>query len=93
MEVEDPMQWRHLDAGTRADTNWTWVARDGVSDAPEMVSLLGPGAGHAYVSGEASRVLFWRNALHRLGLDSSAITHKAYWGAGGANATHGEPLV
>jgi NADPH-dependent ferric siderophore reductase len=44
------------------------------------------------VSGEAALVLAWRDRLERLGIDASAITHKAYWGTGRANATHGEPL-
>jgi NADPH-dependent ferric siderophore reductase len=91
-EVEDPTQWRDLDFGTRADTKWMWVSREAVSDAPAEITIPRSGVGHAYVSGEASRVLLWRNELQRLGLAPSAVTYKAYWGAGGANATHGEPL-
>jgi NADPH-dependent ferric siderophore reductase len=34
----------------------------------------------------------WREQLELAGFDPSAISHKAYWGTGRANATHGEPL-
>jgi hypothetical protein len=34
----------------------------------------------------------WLSDLERLGMVASSITHKAYWGIGRANATHGEPL-
>jgi NADPH-dependent ferric siderophore reductase len=59
----------------------------------EVLALPTTGQGHAYDSGEAARVLAWRAALERLGMDESAVMHKTYWGTGRANATHGEPLT
>jgi NADPH-dependent ferric siderophore reductase len=93
VEVDDPTEWQHLGAEGRAETRWRWLARSSSLDGAAVVRLPPAGAGHAYVSGEATRVQVWRNELELLGLDSSAITHKAYWGTGRANATHGEPLV
>jgi NADPH-dependent ferric siderophore reductase len=56
------------------------------------LTLPASGGGHAYVSGQAERVRYWRSRLEAQGPEPSAISHKAYWGAGRANATHGEPL-
>jgi NADPH-dependent ferric siderophore reductase len=93
VEVEDEAEWQHLGVGTRAATKWTWLSRGAWKDESTGVELPEVGTGHAYVSGEAGRVQVWLNELGRLGLDAPAITHKAYWGIGRANATHGEPLV
>jgi NADPH-dependent ferric siderophore reductase len=93
VEVDDPADWQHhLGPGARPATRWTWLARAS-GHAGEILALPSNGIGHAYVTGEAGRVLAWRDQLRRLGLEESAISHKAYWGTGRANATHGEPLV
>jgi NADPH-dependent ferric siderophore reductase len=74
-----------------ATTEWAWLPR---SSAPDdgVLALPSSGDGHACVSGQAERVRHWRSRLESMGFDPSAISHKAYWGAGRANATHGEPL-
>jgi NADPH-dependent ferric siderophore reductase len=91
VEVDTAEAWSHLGAEARADTEWAWLPR---SSAPDdgVLALPSSGDGHAYVSGQAERVRHWRSRLESMGLDPSAISHKAYWGAGRANATHGEPL-
>src|SRR5262249_31659705 len=91
VEGGDADAWAHLGAGQRPHTGGAWLSRTppGGERGP---SLPASGRGHAYVSGQAERVRYWRGHLESLGLDPSAITHKAYWGAGRANATHGEPL-
>jgi NADPH-dependent ferric siderophore reductase len=91
VEVDNADAWSHVGAGQRADTEWTWLSRT-PSRGDHGPTLPASGGGHAYVSGQAERVRYWRTHLESLGLDPSAITHKAYWGAGRANATHGEPL-
>lgn len=93
VEVDDDTEWQHLGAVARAATHWTWLTRGTLGDTAGVVELPSDGTGHAYVSGEASRVRAWRGELEQLGLAASAITHKAYWGAGRVNATHGEPLA
>ena len=92
VDVDDPSEWESLEARGRPDTCWTWLPR-ATAEADTQIALPTAGAGHAYVSGEASRVLMWRDELERLGMDPSAVTSKAYWGRGRANATHGEPLA
>jgi len=47
---------------------------------------------HAYLAGEASEMLWWRDLLVELGLSAQQISAKAYWGGSKANATHGEPI-
>jgi NADPH-dependent ferric siderophore reductase len=59
----------------------------------QVLTLPTVGSGHAYVSGEAGLVSAWRAEFEHLGIDPSSITHKAYWGTGRVNATHGEPLA
>jgi len=93
VEVDDADRWQSLGPRDRSQTQWTWLPRVPSRDLRSVMSLPRTGNGHAYVSGEASRVLDWRAELERLGLDRSAISHKAYWGTGRANATHGEPLT
>jgi NADPH-dependent ferric siderophore reductase len=92
VEIDDLPQWQHLGAGARAATEWTWLPRGFYCDDRAVVALPDSGTVHGYVSGEADRVRYWRTHLESLGVDPLAITHKAYWGAGRANATHGEPL-
>lgn len=93
VEVDTAADWQTLGPGSRPSTQWTWIERT----SPEVAAdALGPppkDSCHAYVTGEAIRVLDWRNRLKQWGLDESAISHKAYWGTGRANAAHGEPLV
>jgi NADPH-dependent ferric siderophore reductase len=93
VEIDDEAAWQHLGDPLRAATEWIWLRREALGDSESIVELPRAGTGHAYVSGEANRVQAWRRELERLGLDPSSITYKAYWGAGRANATHGEPLV
>jgi NADPH-dependent ferric siderophore reductase len=92
IEVDDVSEWTSLGAAGRPDTSWTWLPRRKAATTVPELALPMAGDGHAYVSGEAALVLAWRDRLERLGIDASAITHKAYWGTGRANATHGEPL-
>jgi len=54
-------------------------------------AALPPGAGHAYLAGEAGQVLALREALAARGLPADQVSPKAYWGLGRANAAHGEP--
>jgi NADPH-dependent ferric siderophore reductase len=93
LEVDDPDEWQSLPAPSGPATEWVWLARGSQWHETDVLALPNTGQGHAYVSGEAARVLAWRAALEHLGMDDSAVTHKAYWGAGRANATHGEPLA
>jgi NADPH-dependent ferric siderophore reductase len=91
VEVDAPRDWNELSAGARPATQWTWLPRASSWDVGDVLALPA-GDGHAYLSGEATRVLAWRSEVERLGLDSAAVSQKAYWGLGRANATHGEPL-
>jgi NADPH-dependent ferric siderophore reductase len=93
VEVDDPDEWHGLGVDGRCSTEWTWLTRGRSQGVSDVVLRSGAGTGHAYVSGEAQQVLAWRDQLERGGLDPSAISHKAYWGVGRANATHGEPLI
>ena len=52
---------------------------------------LPPGPGHAFLFGEFHVVRALRALLADRGLAETAISHKAYWRAGRANADHGEP--
>jgi NADPH-dependent ferric siderophore reductase len=52
---------------------------------------LPPDQGHAYLFGEFSVVRVVRNALVDRGLPENAISLKAFWRMGRANAEHGEP--
>lgn len=94
VEVGDPEEWSRLQVDERPATRWTWLDRRSRRNGAEIenVALPSVGIGQAYVSGEADLVCVWRDALELGGLDASAIAHKAYWGIGRANATHGEPL-
>jgi NADPH-dependent ferric siderophore reductase len=46
---------------------------------------------HAYLAGERRQVASWRAVLVGAGVAADAISGKAYWSAGRANAGHGEP--
>jgi NADPH-dependent ferric siderophore reductase len=92
VEVDHPADWQQLSLTNRSATQWIWLPRDAKADVIRSLNMPGLGRGAAYISGEASRVHAWRTALERYGFDSSLVSHKAYWGLGRANATHGEPL-
>jgi NADPH-dependent ferric siderophore reductase len=93
VEVDIPTEWQSLGPGSRPATQWTWIERASLRRSTNVLAAPLPvGIGHAYVTGEASRVFGWRNRLQQMGFDESDISHKAYWGVGRANATHGEPL-
>lgn len=96
IEVPGPDDEQDLLAPAR--TRLSWLHRLGrpagdpallTAEAAEVE--LGPGAGHAYVFGEASVVLRVREILAERGLSQDQISPKAYWGMGRANAGHGEP--
>jgi len=96
MELPGPADEREL--VTAADTELTWLPRDG-APAGEPARLVAavtaagrpPGRGHAYLAGEARVVLALREALAARGMAAGQISAKAYWGRGRANAEHGEP--
>jgi NADPH-dependent ferric siderophore reductase len=93
IEVDDPDEWESLRPRGDAVRECIWLERGSRRPEAEVLAMPTTGQGHAYISGEAARVLAWRAALKHLGMDESAVTHKAYWGTGRANATHGEPLA
>jgi NADPH-dependent ferric siderophore reductase len=93
VEVDELSDWQHLESHRPPGTQWTWLRRSDPQDPAAVFTPPPTGIGHAYVTGEARRVLLWRQELEQLGMDASAISHKAYWGTGRANATHGEPLA
>lgn len=93
VDVDDPQDWRSFGADARPATRWTWLPRHSPLNAAAVLAPPPGGVGHAYISGEARRVLAWREQLELLTLEPSAISHKAYWGVGRANATHGEPVA
>jgi len=96
IEVPGPADEQELLAPAR--TRVSWLHRLGrpagdrallTAEAAEVE--LPPGAGHAYVLGEARVVLAVREVLAARGLPPGQISAKAYWGRGRANAGHGEP--
>jgi len=96
--LELPGPGGEQDVVTEADTEVTWLYRDGrpagepgaLVEAAAAVTLP-PGRGHAYLAGEATVVLRLRETLAERGLAPEQISPKAYWGRGRANASHGEP--
>ena len=95
-EVPGPGDEQELAAA--ADVEVAWVHADGRPPGdPEALAgalaamPLPPGAGHAYLAGEARLVLALREALAARGLPGDQVSPKAYWGLGRANAAHGEP--
>jgi NADPH-dependent ferric siderophore reductase len=93
VEVDDLREWQSMCPAGPPATEWIWLVRGSFQTETGLLALPAVGNGHAYISGEAGRVRAWCGELQCLGMDSSAITHKAYWGTGRANATHGEPLL
>jgi len=82
--IEFDAIWHHRDGRAPGDSQTLVAAARGMP--------LPDGPGHAYVFGEASLVSAVRDVLISRGLTQEQISAKAYWGAGRANASHGEPL-
>jgi NADPH-dependent ferric siderophore reductase len=81
------------------DVSVTWIERgDAEPGEPQRLTAaagkveLPDGSGHAYVSGEMKVVREVAQVLASRGLAGPAVSAKAYWRRGGANAPHGEPL-
>jgi NADPH-dependent ferric siderophore reductase len=80
------------------DVTLQWLHR-GARDPGEPDALAGeltrvplpPGRGQAYLLGEGRVVRRLRDVLAERGMPADQIAHKAYWGRGKANASHGEP--
>jgi NADPH-dependent ferric siderophore reductase len=96
LEVPGPEDQQDLATG--ADTQVLWLHRQGRPAGEESALVdaltsvpLPPGAGHAYLAGEARLVLALREVLAARGMPDSQVSPKAYWGLGRANASHGEP--
>jgi NADPH-dependent ferric siderophore reductase len=96
LEVPGPGDEQALAAG--AEVRVIWLHRDGrpAGDPSALARAvaevpLPPGAGHAYLAGEARLVLALREAVAARGLPPDRVSPKAYWGLGRANAAHGEP--
>ncbi len=96
LEVPGPGDEQVLAAG--AGVRVIWLHRDGrpAGDPSALARAvaevpLPPGAGHAYLAGEARLVLALREAVAARGLPPDRVSPKAYWGRGRANAAHGEP--
>jgi len=96
IEVPEPGDEQELLAPAR--TRLSWLHRlGGRAGDPALLAAeaaqveLPPGAGHAYVFGEAAVVLRLREILGTRGLPPEQVSAKAYWGRGRANAGHGEP--
>ncbi len=96
LEVPGPDDEQDLVAAARARVSWLHRIGRQPGDPAALVAEaaeveLPPGAGHAYLLGEASVVLRLREVLARRGLPEAQMSPKAYWGRGRANAGHGEP--
>ena len=96
LEVPEPDDEQELLAPARARVSWlhrlTGRAGEPAALTAEAAEVeLPPGAGHAYLLGEASVVLRLREVLAGRGLPDAQMSPKAYWGRGRANAGHGEP--
>jgi NADPH-dependent ferric siderophore reductase len=96
LEVPGPADEQGLTAA--ADVEVAWLHQNGrpPGDPSALAGALAeaslpPGAGHAYLAGEARQVLALREALAARGLAEEQVSPKAYWGLGRANASHGEP--
>ncbi len=63
----------------------------GLLEALGALELPG-GAGHAYLFGEFGVIRSLGAALAERGMAREAVSSKAYWRAGRANADHGEPV-
>jgi NADPH-dependent ferric siderophore reductase len=96
--LEVPGAADEQDLVTEADATVAWLHAGGrpPGDPSALAAALAeaalpPGAGHAYLAGEAAQVLALRGALAARGLADGQVSPKAYWGLGRANASHGEP--
>ena len=96
--LEVPGPGDEQDLAAAADLEVAWLYRNGrpPGDPSALAgavaeAALPPGAGHAYLAGEAGQVLALREALAARGLPADQVSPKAYWGLGRANAAHGEP--
>jgi len=96
--LEVPGPGDEQDLAAAADVEVAWLYRNGrpPGDPSALAgaaaeAALPPGAGHAYLAGEAGQVLALREALAARGLPADQVSPKAYWGLGRANAAHGEP--
>lgn len=96
IEVPEPADEQDVPANARTRVSWlhrlSRPAGDATALAAEAAEVeLPPGAGHAYLLGEASVVLRMREVLAARGVPPDQLSPKAYWGRGRANAGHGEP--
>jgi NADPH-dependent ferric siderophore reductase len=90
----------HQPLDARADVFISWCNRDGgapggseqVLAALDHLATFPRGRGHAYLSTEFAVVRAVSAWLRAHGFEADAISPKAYWRAGAANAAHGEPL-
>jgi NADPH-dependent ferric siderophore reductase len=81
----------------QVELDWTWLYRDGTpAGTSELLCNAAAGLARpdrltrAYVFAEVGVVAAVSELLSRAGFD--AISAKAYWGRGKANASHGEPV-
>jgi NADPH-dependent ferric siderophore reductase len=96
-ETEGPDEHQQLDP--TAELRLMRCDRAGIAAAGEPALLteavrtldLPPGAGHAYLSTEATVVRGLRTVLGERGMAPDAVSPKAYWRRGRANAAYGEP--
>ncbi|MGH9044827.1 MAG: siderophore-interacting protein [Acidimicrobiales bacterium] len=75
---------------------WIWDEGAPPARAARLLEALSgvelpQGPGHAYVGGEHKVVAALREVLIDKGMQSEAISHKAYWRFGRENASNGEP--
>ena len=96
VEVPGPQDEQELDSPARLRVSWLHslgrAPGDPAALAAEAAEVeLPAGNGHAYIFGEAKLVLRVREILGARGLRPDQISAKSYWGAGKANANHGEP--
>ncbi|MFI5046240.1 MAG: siderophore-interacting protein [Acidimicrobiia bacterium] len=97
VEVADAREEQPVDAV--ADATISWVHRGGVEPGlPDLLvgavgaTVLPDGPGHAYLAAEMGVVAALRAELASRGLSPDAMSPKAYWRRGTANAAHGEPM-
>jgi NADPH-dependent ferric siderophore reductase len=96
LEVPGPADEQDLAAAADVEVAWLHTGGRPPGDPSALVGALAevtlsPGAGHAYLAGEARQVLAMREALAGRGMPADRVSPKAYWGLGRANAAHGEP--
>jgi NADPH-dependent ferric siderophore reductase len=96
LEVPGPADEQHLAAAAAVEMTWLHAGGRPPGDPSALAGAIAevalpPGAGHAYLAGEAGQVLALREAVAARGLAAEQVSPKAYWGLGRANAAHGEP--